>query len=263
MLQLSQIIKSLENNASVDAVLLVGSQSKNEHKEYSDIDLVVILKEKTSDLQSLFQYVDGKPCDVFFFDVATLQLFLGTKIIPANRMDAVLLDWLDTAQVYFDKSGVIRSLIDNKEDLKAKLEVPIEEMVSFESKINIGYITNKRYFDSANHEYHDVLETKLLQDIYNVLIGYFEFRVIPWRGEKTMLRYLREHDTTFYDLYMSCIRATILAEKFKLYEQLILSAFCGEYHLWDREVVRPFTNRPLKKDEQAHLVGYWNRLIKP
>lgn len=146
MSQLSQIIKSLENNTSVDAVLLVGSQSKNEHKEYSDIDLVVILKEKSSDLQSLFQYVDGKPCDIFFFDGAILQLFLGAKTIPANKMDAVLLGWLDTAQVYFDKSGILKSLIDNKESLKAKLEVPVEEMVSFESKINAGYIYEQEIF---------------------------------------------------------------------------------------------------------------------
>ncbi|MFA6158764.1 MAG: nucleotidyltransferase domain-containing protein [Candidatus Paceibacterota bacterium] len=262
MSQLSQIIKSLENNVSVDAVLLVGSQSKNEHKEYSDIDLVVILKEKASDLQSLFQYVDGKPCDIFFFDGAMLQLFLGAKTIPANKMDAVLLGWLDTAHVYFDKSGVVKSLMGNKESLKAKLEVPVEEMVSFESKINAGYITNKRYFDSANPEYHDALETKLLQDVYNILIGYFEFRAIPWRGEKTMLRHLKEHDKAFYDLYMSYIRATTLKEKFKLYEQLVSLVFYGEYRLWDREAVRPYTNRPLKKEEQAHLVGYWNGLIK-
>ncbi len=262
MSNLSQIIKALENNASVDAVLLVGSQSKNEHKEYSDIDLAVILKEKTSDLQSLFQYVDGKPCDIFFFDGAILQLFLGAKTIPANKMDAVLLGWLDTAQVYFDKSGILKSLIDNKESLKAKLEVPVEEMVSFESKINAGYVTNKRYFDSANPEYHDALETKLLQDVYNVLIGYFEFRAIPWRGEKTMLRYLKENDTAFYNLYMSCIRTVNLEEKFKLYEQLVSGVFYGEYCLWDREVVRPYTNRPLKKVEQAHLVEYWKGLIK-
>lgn len=262
MSQLSQIIKSLENNASVDAVLLVGSQSKNEHKEYSDIDLVVILKEKTSDLQSLFQYVDGKPCDIFFFDGAILQLFLGAKTIPANKMDAVLLGWLDTAQVYFDKSGILKSLIDNKESLKAKLEVPVEEMISFESMINGGYITNKRYFDSANPEYHDALETKLLQDIYRIFMGYFEFRGVPWRGEKTMLRYLKEHDKTFYNLYMSCIRAVSLKEKFTLYEQLVSAVFHGEYRLWDREVVRPHTSRILKKEEQAHLVWYWKGLIK-
>lgn len=129
-------------------------------------------------------------------------------------------------------------------------------------RLMLAIFTNKRYFDSANPEYHDALETKLLQDIYNVLIGYFEFRAIPWRGEKTMLRHLKENDGAFYDVYMSCIRATILAEKFKLYEQLVSSVFYGEYHLWDKEVVRPYTNRPLKKEEQTHLVGYWNGLIK-
>jgi len=223
---------------------------------------VVILKEKTSNLQSLFQWVDGKPCDIFFFDGAILQLFLEAKTIPANKMDAVLLDWLDTAKVYFDKSGILKSLMDNKESLKAKLEVPIEEMVSFESKINAMYVTNKRYFDSGNPEYHDALETKLLQDIYDVLIGYFEFRSIPWRGEKTMLGYLKENDKTFYDAYVSCLRSVTPSEKFKLYEGLVFIVFHGEYCLWDKEVVTPYTNRPLKKEQQAHLVEYWKGLIK-
>ena len=223
MSQLTEIIHSLKGKDSVDAVLLVGSQSKDEHKEYSDIDLVVILKEKTSNLQSLFQWVDGKPCDIFFFDGAILQLFLEAKTIPANKMDAVLLDWLDTAKVYFDKSGILKSLMDNKESLKAKLEVPIEEMVSFESKINAMYVTNKRYFDSGNPEYHDALETKLLQDIYDVLIGYFEFRSIPWRGEKTMPRYLKENDETFYDAYVSCLRSVTPTSHYPSSRTLLIS----------------------------------------
>ncbi len=261
MSQLLQIVKSLENSNLVDAVLLVGSQSNNKNNEYSDIDLAVIFKEKMFDLQSIFQIVDNKPCDIFFFDSVTLKLLSDANTISANKMDAVLLGWLNSAKIYFDKSGIVRFLVNNLKNIEPKIKVPEEEGVLFESKINAGYITNRRYFYSNDLQYHEALEIKLLQDLYNIFIGYFEFRSIPWRGEKNMLNYIKENDKTFYDLYVSSLHTSNLKDKFEIYTQLVKSVFHGEYSLWNDEIFRPYTNKSLKKEESVHLINFWKELI--
>ena len=254
MLTLEKLIQNLKNSGEIDAVLLVGSKASGEEKEYSDIDLAVIFKENKEKLFSLFQFIDNKPADIFFYDVTQLQKLLNDEIIPANTMDGVLISWLENGNVLFDKSGTLTSFKDKYNDLKNKLQVPETEVSRWDSLINSAYITNKRYFESNNSEYHDILEIKLLQDLYNIFMGYFEFRNIPWTGEKQMLKYLKEKDTEFYNLYIFCLKSSSVQEKFYTYSSLIKKVFDGNYGIWSNNIVRPFIKGFLTTEERKRLV---------
>ncbi len=262
MTQLQQIIKNLESNPEIDALCIVGSQCLGEQKEYSDIDLFVIFKENTKKLFSLFQYIDNKPADIFFYEISTLEKLLNDSEIPANTMDAVLVNWLETARIEFDKSETLPNLQKNIAKVKEKMKVPEVELKKFEVWINTAYITNKRYFDSNNPEYHELLEIKLLQDTYNLLMAYFEYRNIPWRGEKQVIRYLKKNDRTFYNLYMACIKVPSISEKFKIYSDLVKIVFNnGEYGLWDKDIINPSIKGVLSDEENNNIVEYWKNLI--
>lgn len=261
MQTLEKLIENLKNQEEIDAILLVGSKASGEEKEYSDIDLAVIFKENREKLFSLFEYIDNRPADIFFYDLTQLQKLLNDKRIPANTMDGVLISWLDKGSVLFDKSGTLTSFKDKFSDLKKKLEVPEVEVCRWDSLINSAYVTNKRYFESNNPEYHEILEIKLLQDLYNIFMGYFEFRNIPWTGEKQMLRYLKENDTEFYNLYSASIKSSSLQERFSSYSDLVQKVFDGNYGIWDKNVVKPFIKGSLSPEERNHLVEYWKNLI--
>ncbi|MSU45499.1 MAG: nucleotidyltransferase domain-containing protein [Candidatus Zambryskibacteria bacterium] len=254
------LIETLNNHEDIDAVLLVGSRARGEEKVYSDIDLAVIFKENKEKLFSLFQYIDNRPADIFFYDIAQLQKLLTDEIISANTMDGVLISWLEKGNVLFDKSGTLTSFKGSSNDLKKKLEVPATEVSRWDSLINSAYITNKRYFESNNPEYHELLEIKLLQDLYNIFMGYFEFRNIPWTGEKQMLRYLKEKDSEFYNLYNTCLKAQSLQEKFSTYSILVKKVFDGDCGMWDKKVVKPFIKGAMASEERNRLVEYWNNL---
>lgn len=261
MQTLENLIKNLKNQEEIDAVLLVGSKASGEEKEYSDIDLAVIFKENKEKLFSLFQFIDNRPADIFFYDIPLLQKLLTDEVIPANTMDGVLVSWLPKGKIQFDKSGTLSSFKEKCDELKGKLEVPWTEISRWDSLINSAFITNKRYFESNNSEYHEILEIKLLQDLYYIFMGYFEFRNIPWEGEKQMLRYLKEKDSEFYNLYISCIKTSNLKEKFDIYFKLVINVFYGDYGVWNKDVVRPFIKGPLEDKEKNRLVEYWNNLI--
>lgn len=262
MQTLEKLIENLKNQKEVDAVLLVGSKASGEEKEYSDIDLAVIFKENKEKLFSLFQFIDNRPADIFFYDITQLQKLLNDEIIPANTMDGVLISWLEKGNVLFDKSGTLTSFKSKFNDLREKLEVPKMEIDRWDSLINSAYITNKRYFESNNLEYHEILGIKLLQDLYNIFMGYFEFRNIPWTGEKQMLKYLKEKDTEFYSLYSACLKSSSLQEKFSIYSDLVKKVFGGGYGIWDKNVVKPFIKGLLAPEERNRLVEYWNNLTE-
>src|SRR3990167_4397103 len=182
MLTLEKLIQNLKNSGEIDAVLLVGSKASGEEKEYSDIDLAVIFKENKEKLFSLFQFIDNKPADIFFYDVTQLQKLLNDEIIPANTMDGVLISWLENGNVLFDKSGTLTSFKDKYNDLKNKLQVPETEVSRWDSLINSAYITNKRYFESNNSEYHDILEIKLLEHLFLSCPRYIPELKIPHKN---------------------------------------------------------------------------------
>lgn len=259
---LNDLIQNLKSKEEIDAVFVTGSQGLGEQKSYSDIDLAVIFKENKEKLFSVFQFIDDKPADIFFYDSATLQKLISDEIIAANTMEGVLVSWLSKGDIVFDKSGALTSLKVRYSELEKKLEVPKIEVSKWESLINSGYIVNKRYFESGNQEYHELLEIKFLQDLYNIFMGYFEFRNIPWRGEKQMLRFMKEKDVEFYNLYTSCLKASSTKEKFEIYSELVKKVFYGGYGLWDKDVINPFIKGPLSSEEKSHLVEYWKNLIK-
>jgi predicted nucleotidyltransferase len=263
MQNLQTLIENLKSKDEVDAVFITGSQGLGENKFYSDIDLVVIFKENTHKFFSLFQFIEDKPADIFFYDLELLKKLQADTKISANTMDAVLVNWLEKAHIEFDKSGVITAMKENVSNLKKKLEVPATEMKKFESLINAGYITNRRYFESNNPEYLEALEIKMLYDLNNILMGYFEFRNIPWRGEKQVLKYLKDNDQTFYNQFMSCVKAPSISEKFKIYSELIKIVFNkGEYNLWDKNIINPNIKGVLEEKEKELLIEYWKGLIK-
>jgi hypothetical protein len=213
-------------------------------------------------LFSIFQFIDNKPADIFFYDLVLLEKLRSDKEIPANTMDAVLVDWLEKVNIEFDKSGTITQMKADVKNLKKKLQVPAIEMKKFESLVNSAYITNKRYFQSNNPDYYEILEIKFLQDLYTILMAYFEFRNIPWRGEKQVLKYLKDNDTKFYDLYMSCFRASSIKEKFEIYSRLVKAVFYGDYGLWGDSVINPYTKSILDNNERERLIDYWRSLTK-
>ncbi len=257
MKTLNTLIESLKLEEDVDALFIAGSQGEGNHEPYSDIDIVVIFKENTQKLRSLFQWIDNKPADIYFFDHVDLKNLQNVDRIPANKIDAVLINWLEKNTIEFDKSGLLTELKTHIEELKKKFFVPEAEMKLFEQKINIGYITNRRYFESNNPIYHEALETKLLQDIYNVLIGYFEFRNIPWRGEKFALKYLKNNDLTFYNQYMKAVAAGSLKDKFDLYSRVVTSVFNSNHALWSKDKIAPSLKENISKDQEENIIEYW------
>lgn len=263
MVSLQNLIEKLKNRDEIDGILLAGSQAREEHKGHSDIDLLVVLKENSEQIFSLLQFIDDKPADIFFSDIPSLKKIDEQETIPSNTMEAVFLDWLSEGQIMFDKSKTLSDLKDKCSELKKKEAVPESEMRKFESLINHGYITNKRYFISKDPEYLRALEVKLLSDINNILVGYFEFRNIPWRGEKKMLKYLAENDRDFYDLFFSFIQdAKNVNEKFAIYEKLLTKVFVGKYHLWDKNIISPSIKGPMEEQKRSSLIKYWEDLTK-
>lgn len=262
MHHLETIVRNLKNKDKVDAVFVTGSHGTADQKDYSDIDLIVLLKENINNIRSVFTWIDGKFADIFFFDHADLMRIESEKEVEANEMDAVFVYWLKKAAILFDKSGKLSKLAimvrNNKTD---QAFVSTEKQRDVWQKINYNYIANKRYYDSHDPLYHEALEMRLLYSVIEVMTGYLALRGIPWRGEKDAVKYIRKSDPGYYDIFESYTKARNLDERFKLYDSLVKNVFPENYRLWGaKDVITMFKDQTVAGEDTA-ASQYWDYLV--
>jgi hypothetical protein len=259
MEKLKQLIENLRAKDDVDAVFLTGSYGAD-LKPYSDIDLIIILKENTEKISSLYTWIDNTFADIFFFDHKDLNRIENTKELSPNNMDGIFVAWLDKATIQFDKSGIITKLKSSTTDLMERMEIPKSEKDSCSQKINYNFVANKRYFESGDTLYHEALLMRLLYSVSEIISGYFEFRDIPWRGEKGAVKYLKENDAIFYDNFLKYTKSVLIEEKFKYYTEMFQLVFTEQYKIWSTGDIFPQPKDRVAVEENE-LKEYWNRLI--
>lgn len=259
MSQLEKIIFNLKSKPEVDAVFITGSSGIGSDNANSDIDLGIIMN-TGSDIKSLFQWVDDKPCEVHIFLDEEIKQILDKDSISPNDPEGLIVGLLEKADIKFDKTGVLSSYKNNYENIARKLRVPENKKIWFNGVINWAYIINKRYFDSNDSEYLEALEMRLPGDISLLVKAYFEFRNIPWKGEKHVVRYLKSSDIEFYLTYKSYFKASTVEERYCIYTKLLSLVFYGEYGLWDKDIVYP-SARDQSRLGQENLIMYWNDLV--
>lgn len=265
MSQLQNIIEHLKLNNDVDAVFLTGSHGANK-KPYSDIDLVIILKENVKQIESIFTWIDGTFADIYFFDLKNIKNIMSSESLFANpligsrienTMDSRLYNWIKKSSIQFDKSGDLTKLKSKQIELKVG---EADKEISW-NNINYNFEVNTRYFNSGDSVYHEALEMRLLYSVSQLITGYFSFRGIQWEGEKNAVKYLKDKDPKFYENFILYSKSSTLENKFKYYKQMVESVFSGPYHLWTRNEVLPKLRGRTTKLNDPELIEFWEKLI--
>ncbi|MDO8594124.1 MAG: nucleotidyltransferase domain-containing protein [bacterium] len=236
-MELSEFVARLETREEVDALFLTGSSGSGEEKPWSDIDVVIILKKNPVSIQSVAMRLGTQFADVFFFDRDDIIRIESAQTLPANDIGSLLVPWLETGKILFDKSGKTTSL--KRKTSQISLVVPKSEQRSFCRKINYNYIANRRYFSSNNALYNKGLELRLLYSVMELVVGYFSFRGIPWRGEKAAVSFLESNDAEFAEALEKYHGAQNLDDRFSFYETMVNRVFHGSCQLWTDVTVSP------------------------
>ncbi len=259
MYHLDEIIRNLKAKDEVDTVFITGSHGLGEEKPYSDIDLVVVLKENSEKIRSVFTWIDGQFADVFFFDHSDLARMGAANILEADSMDGIFISWLKKASIFFDKSGKVTRLVSSTKDLR--ISVPESRQKEVWQKINYNYIANKRYYESNDPLYREALELRLLYSAIELITGYLALRGILWRGEKEAVKYLKEHDPKFYSLFLEYTAAENLEARFAAYSKIVKAVFPTGYKLWEESDVITMFNDQTLADEGTQAAEYWDHLV--
>ncbi|MFM2384025.1 MAG: hypothetical protein RIQ72_597 [Candidatus Parcubacteria bacterium] len=264
MQTLETILKKLEQKPEVDAVFLTGSIGNNTSTSDSDIDLIIILKDNTLALESVFTWIDGVFADIYFFDQRNISNIVQSDVLSSesgelsNKMNHLLYAWLKRGEIRFDKSGELTKLKSLQKEF-----APISEEKQWNAWVNTNYNfeANTRYFNAKDSKYHEALEMRLLYSVVNSICAYFDFINEQWRGEKLALEYLKKYDIEFYNVFLRYTKATTLSERFVEYSAIVHRVFelNPNYPIWKKnEIIPKSQRRNFKIDDD--LLKFWNEL---
>lgn len=220
---------------------------------------MLILDANTIGLKSIYTVIDGHFADIFFFDVAFVKQIGTEKNISAVEMTGMFVTWLEKGKIEYDPDGILQNASDRMEQNPIRLTVTEQERRDAWVKMNYNFIANTRYFQSGDPLYHQALQIRLAYSAVELITAYFSFRDVPWRGEKSAVEYLQQHDPDYLQIFQAYTSSTDLEQKMQSYRELFGRTLHGVYQRWDENFMVPMST---KHQYDPSLVRFWDSLME-
>ena len=224
----------------------------------SDIDLVVILDKNKEGIKSTYTMIENRFADIFFFDLAFVKRCAKRDVIPANGFEGIFLTWLAKGRIEKDEQQILAKLQTKSLSKIELLTVSTEEKQDNWFKINYNYIANTRYFRSGNKLYLQALEIRLLYSVSELIVAYFAFRDVPWRGEKAAVIYLEKNDPQTYDCFKEYVKSQTVNDRYRVYASLFEKVMVADYQPWNKDFLVILN---LRQKIDTSLEKFWNELL--
>lgn len=253
---LEKLIERLKISPRVKGIFSTGTTATSLTPS-SDIDLIVVIDKNTEEIKSIFTTIENRFSDIYFFDIEFLNQLKDKGEVSGNNFDGMFLEWLRKGKVEYDPENLLAHLQNKIEETSPNQKVADSEKRDFWIKTNYNFIANSRYYNSKDEIYHKALELRLLYSVIELITAYFSFRGIPWRGEKSAIKYLESNDQNFLSIFEKYTRSNSLTEKMRFYTELFNSIFFGEYQKWNDDFVIAISS---KNQYDESLNKFWESL---
>ena len=254
---LDDVVRRLGSHPDVEGVALGGSGQDSLLTGASDIDLLVVVVEKWSNLRVGVTWIEGRMGDLLFATTSEVESISDAEpALDVNGWVRRVAAFLACARILVDQGGrLVRAQ-------RAAQQWPEESPSPFGGdayrawhKINYDRQHNRRMLASGDPDYVTALEVRLLYAFADVFAGYFAIRRLRWEGEKAAVRYLREHDPAFLELFRQCLAEQDRHARFALYEQLCREATAPAGGLWASEPTSAHLRDPETATPEAHAAA--------
>ena len=254
---LDDVVRRLGSHPDVEGVALGGSGHGSPLRAASDFDLLIVVIEKWSNLRVGVTWIEGRMGDLLFATTSEVESIADAE--PALGVDGWIrrvAAFLSGARVLIDQGGrLVRAQRAAQQWPDATFAPTRSDAYGAWHKINYDREHNRRMLASNDPDYVTALDVRLLYGLDDVLTGYFAIRRMQWEGEKAAIRYLREHDPAFLELFRQCLAEQDRRAKFALHEQLCQQATAPAGGLWASKPTSAHLRDPRTATPKAHAAA--------
>jgi predicted nucleotidyltransferase len=269
-LTLEKIFARLQQNAEVMGIILLGSGGRDALTVSSDFDVCVIIDNPRVPLWLTLTEVEGRVSEFYFvkYDFILEHLARQKLEIKVNSLENTYLKWGKEGKIVFDRTGKLTEL---RQKTLASYDLVWDSPLDLYAKlfdINYNLRETRRLLKSDDPVVGLTLDMRiLLYGLRDLWYSYFQFRQIPWRGDKEAIKYLTQHDPLFLELITKLTTETNRAAKMELYTQVGAIATAPLGGLWAENSTIVTVEVPdAQKDgwqpaEIERALDFWSELL--
>ena len=246
------MVQTLSESPLVLGLVEYGSTSVTDAEVIAEYDLIVVLKHKHPNLESLHFYVDGIPVDLnlrSLDEIRTMQRAAG--------FESVLLD----GRVIYDPG---RRVLQAIQDLGERHRQMPPETMSAES-IAFARHGTKHIFDKVERRIHSnptLCAFLLHQNVYWLIHNYLALRGVEFKGEPVTLEFLRQNEPETYGLLERFYASRSLQEQLSLAISIAHQTLDPVGGMWRDDEVLVFGDAEAGQEMFVRLFGPFIRGAK-
>ena len=251
---LDDVVRRLGSHPDVEGVAIGGSGQHSLLTGSSDIDLLIVVVEKWSNLRVGVTWIEGRMGDLLFATTSEVEAIPDADLaLGATGWVGRVAAFLAGARILADQDGrLMRAQELARRWTDAAFRPTRGDAYRAWHKINYDRQHNGRMLASDDPDYATALDVRLLYGLDDVFTGYFAIRNLRWEGEKSAVQYLREHDPGILELFRRCLAEQDRDARYALYEQLCQEVTAPIGGLWLSEPTSAHLRDPSTATPEAH-----------
>lgn len=260
------LVERLKENRNVDGLLFLGSTGQATLNAHSDRDLLIVLNERGLSITSGTVYCGGILIDLIMVTLQQVQELVRTELGTISLSDsrASFFNWVPSGVIALDRSGCLKLLRDALKRSESSPKLTEGESVSRSNHAIYNLTQTQRMSDSPDPVYEQAVDLRMLYQLSDLMVDYFNLRGLPWRGEKEAVRHWQTCDSGYFDLFMRCYWERNRVERVRLYAELVNATIEPVGFSWDvggpNFVLSPPTD--MTRENLQNARHFWRSLVR-
>ena len=180
------LVERLKENRNVDGLLFLGSTGQATLNAHSDRDLLIVLNERGLSITSGTVYCGGILIDLIMVTLQQVEELVRTELGTISLSDsrAIFFNWVPSGVIALDRSGSLKLLRDALKRSESSPKLTEGESVSRSNHAIYNLAQTQRMSDSPDPVYEQAVDLRMLYQLSDLMVDYFNLRGLPWRAKK-------------------------------------------------------------------------------
>ena len=121
----------------------------------------------------------------------------------------------------------------------------------------------QRMSNSPDSLYQQAVDLRMLYQLADLMVDYFNLRGMAWAGEKEAIRHWQSNDTDYLDLFMRCYWETDRKKRVRLYRELVQTTIEPTGFSWDGDgpMFRLSPPSLMTCENLREALDFWKRVV--
>ena len=231
------LVERLKKSPKVVGLMFLGSTGQPTLNAFSDRDLLIVLDECDPEVTSGAVFCGDVLVDLVLVTRQQVEDLIAAEPGSVSLSDprASFYNWVPSGTIALDRCGCLESLRNAMRRDGSVPKLTEGESVKRVDRALYNLAQTQRMSGSPDSVYEQAVDLRMLYQLSDLMVDYFNLRGLPWRGEKEAIRHWQSFDADYIDLFMRCYWERRRAERVRLYAELVEATIEPVDFEWDSE----------------------------